>query len=125
LLWYTTATGGTGSATAPTPSTASVGSTTYWVSSTNANGCESARVEIVVNVNLPATHLNFDGTNDGVALTTTATFPLGNSPRTIEAWIKTSQNNGGGCILTYGNNATNLSSIINTKLTDWFPVYQI
>ncbi|MBP6611108.1 MAG: VCBS repeat-containing protein, partial [Paludibacter sp.] len=44
LLWYTTATGGTGSATAPTPSTASVGSTTYWVSSTNANGCESARV---------------------------------------------------------------------------------
>ncbi len=66
LLWYTTATGGTGSATAPTPSTASVGSTTYWVSSTNANGCESARVQIVVNVNLSATHLNFDGTNDFV-----------------------------------------------------------
>mgnify|MGYP006141973023 CR=1 FL=1 len=50
LLWYTTATAGVGSATAPTPSTSSVGSTSYWVSSTNANGCESNRVEIVVNV---------------------------------------------------------------------------
>lgn len=50
LVWYTSATGGTGSTTAPTPSTATVGSTSYWVSSTNANECESARVEIVVNV---------------------------------------------------------------------------
>lgn len=50
LMWYTTATGGTGSTTAPTPSTATVGSTSYWVSSTNANGCESARTQIVVNV---------------------------------------------------------------------------
>jgi len=50
LMWYTTASGGTGSATAPTPSTATVGSTSYWVSSTNANGCESARTQIVVNV---------------------------------------------------------------------------
>ena len=34
LLWYTTATGGTGSATAPTPSTATPGTTSYWVSQT-------------------------------------------------------------------------------------------
>ncbi|MGV7108131.1 LamG-like jellyroll fold domain-containing protein [Flavobacterium sp. U410] len=51
LLWYTTATGGTASTTAPTPNTSSVGSTSYWVSSTNGNGCESDRVEIVVTVN--------------------------------------------------------------------------
>ncbi|MBT1705686.1 SprB repeat-containing protein, partial [Chryseosolibacter indicus] len=31
LLWYTTATGGTGSTTAPTPSTAATGTTTYYV----------------------------------------------------------------------------------------------
>ncbi|MFC4263344.1 M36 family metallopeptidase [Ferruginibacter yonginensis] len=49
LLWYTTATGGTGSATAPTPSTATVGSTTFYVSQTVA-GCESPRASIVVNV---------------------------------------------------------------------------
>jgi len=55
LLWYTTATGGTGSSTAPTPSTATVGSTSYWVSQTNASSCESPRAEIVVTINaLPA-----------------------------------------------------------------------
>ncbi len=48
LLWYTTATGGTGSPTAPTPSTATIGSTTYYVSQTI--GCESPRLPIVVNV---------------------------------------------------------------------------
>jgi 1,4-alpha-glucan branching enzyme len=48
LLWYTTATGGTGSATAPTPSASTVGSTTYYVSQTI--GCESPRLPIVVNV---------------------------------------------------------------------------
>jgi hypothetical protein len=49
-LWYTTAAGGTGSATAPTPSTAAVGNTTYYVSQT-VNGCEGPRAAIVVNVN--------------------------------------------------------------------------
>jgi extracellular elastinolytic metalloproteinase len=49
LLWYTAATGGTGSATAPTPSTATAGSTTYYVSQTTGT-CESPRASIVVNV---------------------------------------------------------------------------
>ena len=58
LLWYTTATGGTGSSTAPTPSTATVGSTSYWVSQTNASSCEGPRAEITVTVNaLPAAPL--------------------------------------------------------------------
>ncbi len=51
LLWYTTATGGTGTATAPIPSTATVGSTTYYVSQTSSCG-ESPRAAIVVNVNI-------------------------------------------------------------------------
>jgi gliding motility-associated-like protein len=49
LLWYTAATGGVGSATAPTPSTAVAGSTNYYVSSSNG-GCESARTIITVTV---------------------------------------------------------------------------
>ncbi|MBS1925527.1 MAG: hypothetical protein JST57_05965, partial [Bacteroidetes bacterium] len=54
LLWYTTSTGGTGSTTAPTPSTTAIGSTTYYVSQT-ANGCESPRTAITVNINaIPA-----------------------------------------------------------------------
>ena len=94
LFWYTAATGGTGTTTAPTPVTTTVGSITYYVSSTNAGNCESARVPIVVTVALPATHLNFDGINntiDFVALPTTATgIPTGNSNYTIEAWINPS-----------------------------------
>lgn len=51
LRWYTTATGGTGSATAPVPSTAVAGVTAYYVSQVTALGCEGSRamIEVVVN----------------------------------------------------------------------------
>jgi hypothetical protein len=115
LSWYTTATGGTGSATAPTPSTASVGSTSYWVSSTNANGCESERAEIVVNVNLPATHLNFDGVDDLVNCGTslnTVLDPL--NTITVEAWVRPSTNTGLGVIIgNYANsNQTSMQFLL-------------
>ncbi|WP_344821939.1 GEVED domain-containing protein [Rurimicrobium arvi] len=51
LYWYTAATGGTGSLTAPTPATAATGVTTYYVSERNSNKCESPRAAIVVTVN--------------------------------------------------------------------------
>jgi hypothetical protein len=50
LLWYTVPVGGVGSALAPTPSTAVVGSTMYYVSQT-ISGCESARIQIEVIIN--------------------------------------------------------------------------
>lgn len=50
LLWYTSATGGTGSTVAPTVSTSTVGTTTYYVSQVNSAGCESARIPIVVTI---------------------------------------------------------------------------
>ncbi|MQP25286.1 T9SS type A sorting domain-containing protein [Flavobacterium sp. LMO8] len=101
LMWYTTATGGTGSPTAPTPSTATVGNTSFWVSSTNANGCESTRTEIVVNVLLPATHLNFDGSNDFVNIgSSIATALNGATALTLEAWINPSALNGWNNIIT-------------------------
>jgi hypothetical protein len=51
LRWYTSATGGTGSITAPTPSTETTGTTSFWVSQTGNNACESprARIDVVVN----------------------------------------------------------------------------
>jgi GH35 family endo-1,4-beta-xylanase len=61
LKWYTAATGGTGTTTAPTPTTATVGTTNYYVSQTT-NTCESARVLIVVTVNaLPAATITANG----------------------------------------------------------------
>jgi large repetitive protein len=52
LLWYTTASGGVGSSTAPTPLTTAVGPTTYYVSQiSTAYNCESPRTAILVNIN--------------------------------------------------------------------------
>ena len=52
LLWYTAATGGTGSSTAPTPLTATLGTTSYWVSQKNPTTlCESQRTLVTVTVN--------------------------------------------------------------------------
>ncbi|RXK82942.1 MBG domain-containing protein [Filimonas effusa] len=47
LLWYTAATGGSGSATAPPVSTANPGVQEYWVTQT-ASSCESERAKITV-----------------------------------------------------------------------------
>ncbi|MFN4086744.1 MAG: Ig-like domain-containing protein [Spirosomataceae bacterium] len=51
-VWYTSLTGGTGSLTAPTPSTTSAGSTVFYVGiRQTTSGCESVeRIQVVVNV---------------------------------------------------------------------------
>jgi hypothetical protein len=57
IKWYSVATGGTGSATAPTISTAAIGTTSYYVSQTIAN-CESPRVKVdvvVTDLSVPPT----------------------------------------------------------------------
>ena len=50
IKWYTVASGGTSSATGPTPSTTDAKTTYFYVSQT-LNGCESGRAEIKVQVN--------------------------------------------------------------------------
>jgi len=51
LLWYTAPTGGTGSPTAPIPSTSAVNTTTWYVTQTPASSCESPRTPITVTIN--------------------------------------------------------------------------
>jgi len=51
LLWYTAATGGTGSATPLTPATTTAGTTNYYVSQVNASSVEGPRSLIAVTVN--------------------------------------------------------------------------
>ncbi len=78
LLWYTTATGGTGSATAPTPSTVLVATTNYYVSQTTGT-CESPRALIAVTVNITPvapiviSPVNYCQNATAVALTATGT----------------------------------------------------
>lgn len=80
LKWYTASTGGTGTTTAPTPSTATVGTTSYYVSQTI--GCEGSRSTINVMVGQPGTHLDFDGVNDFISSTNSTTY----NNFTIEFW---------------------------------------
>jgi large repetitive protein len=119
LLWYTTATGGTGSSTAPIPSTASVGSTSYWVSQTNGNACEGPRAQIDVTINAlplapivttPVTYcqnvtssaLTANGTNllwytiaTGGTGSSTAPIPSTSTVGSTSYWV--SQTNGNSC----------------------------
>jgi hypothetical protein len=48
LKWYTSASGGTGSTTVPTVSTATATTTSYWVTQTTTGNCESPRVKLDV-----------------------------------------------------------------------------
>ena len=118
FVWYTTATGGTGVATAPTPSTATGGNTSYWVSSANANGCESARTEIVVTVNALATHLNFDGVNDYVQAP--SGINIANSSFTIEFYAKRSLSNTNDYVFNQGSFSTNNNLHIGFRDNDNF-----
>jgi hypothetical protein len=62
LKWYTVATAGTASTTAPTPLTTTVGTKTYYVSQVNAAGTESARAALTVTINaLPTTPVAITG----------------------------------------------------------------
>ncbi len=63
LKWYATASGGTASNSAPTPSTASVGVFTYYVSEISASGCEGPRAAITVTVNPTPPHITGVATN--------------------------------------------------------------
>lgn len=71
LKWYTTETGGTASNSAPTPSTATAGTTVYYVSQT-LNNCEGPRAAITVTVvnlfkiNKANTAPVIDGTIDAI-----------------------------------------------------------
>ena len=99
LKWYTTATGGTYSFTAPTPSSATLGVFTWYVSQT-VNGCESDRLPITVGVYQKpeppvTTDLIFCQGDEASALTAIGTdlkwylLPVGGSPQPTPTPITT------------------------------------
>ena len=75
LMWYTSSTATTGSATAITPSTTTVGTVNYFVTQ-NVGGCESAKAQIAVTVNaLPTATITAGGSTSfctGGSVTLTA-----------------------------------------------------
>jgi hypothetical protein len=73
LLWYTVATGGVGSATAPTPATTVTGVKNYYVSQINPGTGESARVLLTVTINALPTEVIGTITGVGPAGSTSVT----------------------------------------------------
>ncbi len=91
LVWYTVATGGTGSVNTPTTITSVSGSTTYYVSQSNAGGCESPRAAIIVNIIAPPTVANISAapyTKLFPGLTTTISAATAPAAGTTYLWYK-------------------------------------
>ena len=74
LHWFTEAVGGTGDTIAPIPSTATEGTTTYYVGLVDNNGCEGSRVAIDVVVNSSITPI-VDFTYDSLSYCKSGTNP--------------------------------------------------
>lgn len=115
LKWYTSAVGDNYSATAPTPNTETIGTTSYWVSQANASGCESVRSKIDVMVVGSATHLNFDGVNDVVNCGNSSVFNATNAI-SIESWVYPTEHGSEKTIVSkFGDTANNDSYILRLE----------
>ena len=80
LVWFTQATGGIGSTSVPTPSTAVAGTFSHYVADRTDQGCESPRAEIKIEVGaLPPAPINTtpSAVNEGEILT----FSAAGSPK--------------------------------------------
>lgn len=100
LKWYTTASGGTALASAPVPSTATVGSTSYYVSQTG-NSCESQRTSITVVVYKPQS-------------------PYGGTPKTIPGTIQCEEFDEGGQDTAYFDSSPGsaVTPVVNFRTTE-------
>ncbi|MCF8321525.1 MAG: T9SS type A sorting domain-containing protein [Flavobacterium sp.] len=84
LKWYATATSKTALATAPTPTTTTVGSKTYYVAERTAAGVESERLPIVVNINpLPTPPTAIQVTDGSNSITKVGPFIGTTTPLTL------------------------------------------
>lgn len=117
LLWYTTATGGTGSVTALIPNTSVEGTFSFWVSQ-SSNGCESFRSEIIVNI-LPEPHsskLNDTTICKGQTITLDAgsgfkSYEWNTTPPTFSQTLEVSSVGNYSIILTGNNDCTAIQTV--------------
>lgn len=124
LAWNTVPTGGTSSTTAPTPSTSTAGTFTYYVSQKNVGGDESPRVAITVVVNAaPATPtisangpLSFcEGSGVTLSAPTEASYSWSNGSTTQSIIVTTSGDY--TVTVTNANNcsATSVASVVTVQ----------
>ena len=126
LVWYTVSTGGTGSNTAPTPSTASAGTQRYYAASNNS-GCESeSRLAFAVTIN-EGPSLTAIGGGSAVCIGSNLTLTHANSGgtwATTTTSIATLSNTGlltpvtsGSALVSYTVISNGCPSIVNATIT--------
>ncbi len=125
LRWYTQATGGTYTTTAPVPSTTTAGTYTYYVSQANANNDESMRAAITVVVNaLPATPvITTSGstsfcTGGSVDLTSSATSGNTWSTNATTSTITVSTTGNYSVTVTDANGCSSVSTPISVNVSN-------
>jgi PKD repeat protein len=113
VLWYSSATGGAGSTTTPTPVTSATGTTHYYVSQQNPiTGCESSRSLLIVNVWAIPVIVSNNAVNPTICSSTTGSIILtGLAPSTAYS-IRYSKNNGAPTTVTL-TSGTNGNIVIN------------
>ncbi|MBM6498169.1 lamin tail domain-containing protein, partial [Flavobacterium macrobrachii] len=120
LNWYgTNSSGGTASSTAPTPSTATVGLTTFYVSQT-VGGCESPRAAIVVNVTASSSSVISCGTSTTTSVIFNWTAATGATGYTVSYQVNTATpvNVGAiGNVFTYTINSLNSGDNVTITVT--------
>lgn len=124
IRWYTTATGGTGSLTAPIPSTSSAGINTWYVTQ-ELGGTESVRVPVVVNV-LPPPSIIITPALPAICIGDSTMLIASGTPASY-TWSPASTLSAaeGDTVIAFpGNNttytikATDTNNCINTKTVD-------
>lgn len=113
LLWFTSATGGVGNATAPIPSNTI--SSTYYVAEVSASGCVGPRLPVVVNIQPQATLTStlIDSVCSGMPYSYT---PLPNPTATlIYTWIRPAVPNISNAAVTTPINNNINEILVNTS----------
>ena len=115
LNWYTTISGGTSTAASPTPSTTTLGITSYFVSQTdNSSGLESTRAEIQVTINPTPTIVI---TNPAIACSPT-TVDLTAASVTVGSTLE-------GGVLSYWTDAEATTALSNPNAVAVSGIYYI
>ena len=118
LVWYNSASGGTGTNVAPIPSTSTVGAVTCYVSQKNACGIESPRAALTVTINplaTPPSTTSVSYCQNASSSTLTATTLLGATLK----WYSTASGGTGSTIApipstsTLGNTTYYVSAVSN------------
>jgi hypothetical protein len=125
LMWYTSATGGTGSTTAIIPNTGTRTTQTYYVADSSASsGCVSNRTAIIVNIDTAVTANTISSAqaicSGATPAALTGSSPTGGNGSFAYTWISSTTSATAGFAAASGTNNTQGYAPAALTATTWF-----